>query len=146
VIKLAAERFGWHAPKPADGRGQGFAFARYKILACYCAVAIELDLEHETGSIRLLRAVAAADSGQSVNPDGIKNQIEGGIVQSASWTLREAVHFDQTHINSLDWSSYPILRFSEVFENIDVHVINRPGLPFLGHRGDQPRTNRRSDC
>jgi CO/xanthine dehydrogenase Mo-binding subunit len=95
-------------------------------------VAIALEVEHETGSIRLLRAVAAADSGQAVNPDGIKNQIEGGIVQSASWTLREAVHFDQTHINSLDWSSYPILRFSEVFENIDVHVINRPGLPFLG--------------
>jgi len=91
-----------------------------------------LKVEHETGRIRLIRAVSAVDSGQTVNPDGIKNQIEGGIVQSASWTLHEAVDFDQTRIKSRDWSAYPILRFDGLFETVDVHVINRPGQPFLG--------------
>ena len=82
--------------------------------------------------MRLLRAIAAVDSGQAVNPDGIKNQIGGGIVQSASWTLHEAVEFDTTRILSQNWSHYPILRFRELFETVDVHVVNRPGSPFLG--------------
>jgi nicotinate dehydrogenase subunit B len=133
VVKLAAEKFGWKAgAKGADGRGQGFAFAKYKNLACYCAVAVELEVEHETGRVRLIRAVSAVDSGQAVNPDGMKNQIEGGIIQSASWTLNEAVGFDRTRVTSRDWSNYPILRFSDVFESVEVHIINRPGQPFLG--------------
>jgi CO/xanthine dehydrogenase Mo-binding subunit len=133
VVRLAAEQFGWQADaKLPEGRGRGFAFAKYKNLACYCAVALELEIEHETGRVRLVRAVAAADSGQAVNPDGIKNQIEGGIIQSASWTLNEEVRFDRTRIQSRDWSSYPILRFSDVFESVEVHVIDRPGQPFLG--------------
>ncbi|HEY7301987.1 MAG TPA: molybdopterin cofactor-binding domain-containing protein [Xanthobacteraceae bacterium] len=134
VIKLAAEKFGWRvdAKLPA-GRAYGFAFARYKNnLETYCAVAVELDVEHETGRVRLIRAVAAADSGEAVNPDGIKLQIAGGIIQSASWTLNEAVAFDHTRILSRDWSSYPILRFPDVFNDIEVHVIDRPGQPFLG--------------
>jgi nicotinate dehydrogenase subunit B len=133
VVALAAEKFGWTtAPMLTSGRGRGFAFAKYKNLASYCALALELEVEHETGRVRLIRAIAAAESGQAVNPDGIKNQIAGGIVQSASWTLHEAVDFDQTRILSRDWSSYPILRFSELFETLEVHVISRPGLPFLG--------------
>ncbi len=133
VVKLAAERFGWKAgAKLSRGRGQGFAFARYKTLAAYCAVAVELEVEHETGRIRLIRAVSAVDSGNAVNPDGIRNQIEGGILQSASWTLKEAVAFDRTRISSRDWSRYPILHFNEVFESVEVEVINRPGQPFLG--------------
>jgi nicotinate dehydrogenase subunit B len=133
AIKLAAERFGWQlGDKLPKGHGRGFAFAKYKNLAAYCAVAVELKVEHETGQIRLIRAVSAVDSGQTVNPDGIRNQIEGGIVQSASWTLHEAVGFDQTRIKSRDWSTYPILRFNDLFERVDVHVINRPGQPFLG--------------
>ena len=135
VVKLAAEKFGWKAGAivgPVRGVGQGFAFARYKNTAGYCAVAIELSVEHETGRIRLIRAVAAVDSGTVVNPDGIRNQIEGGILQAASWTLHEAVDFDRTRILSRDWSRYPILRFNEAFDSIDVHVIDRPGTPFLG--------------
>ena len=84
------------------------------------------------GSVRVVRAVAAVDSGQAVNPDGIRNQIEGGIIQSSSWTLHEAVDFDRTAIRSADWSRYPILRFPEIPESVDVHVIDRPGQPFLG--------------
>ena len=130
---VRAEKFGWQAAaKLASGRGHGFGFAKYKNIAAYCAVAIELEVERETGHVRLLRAVAASDSGQAVNPDGIRNQIGGGIVQSASWTLHEAVDFDTTRILSRDWSRYPILRFAELFETVDVHVIDRPGMPFLG--------------
>jgi CO/xanthine dehydrogenase Mo-binding subunit len=133
AVKLAAEKFGWQPQnRPPNGRGRGFAFAKYKNLACYCAVAVEVEVEHETGAVRLVRAVAAADSGQAVNPDGIRNQIEGGILQSASWTLHEAVEFDHTRVYSRDWSTYPILRFENVFRGIDVHVIDRPGTPFLG--------------
>src|SRR5439155_22006332 len=88
AIKLAAERFGWQpGDKLPRGHGRGFAVAKYKNRAAYCAVEVELKVEHETGKIRLIRAGSAVDSGQTVNPDGIRNQIEGGIVQSASWTL-----------------------------------------------------------
>ena len=131
-MQLAAEKFGWSAGRLAKGRGRGFAFAKYKNLAAYTAVAAELEVEHETGKIRLLRFVAADDSGEIVNPDGVRNQIEGGIIQSASWTLREAVAFDETRITSRDWSTYPILRFAELPDHVDVHLIDRPGQPFLG--------------
>jgi nicotinate dehydrogenase subunit B len=133
VVQLAAEKFGWRtAAKPAKGRGRGFAFAKYKNLAAYTAVAVELEVEHESGQVRLLRFVAADDSGEIVNPDGVRNQIEGGMVQSASWTLGEAVTFDATRITSRDWSAYPILRFPELPESVEVHLIDRPGQPFLG--------------
>jgi CO/xanthine dehydrogenase Mo-binding subunit len=133
VVRLAAEKFGWNAPQPErKGVGRGFAFAKYKNLAAYTAVAVELEVVHETGQIRLVRFVAADDSGELVNPDGVRNQLEGGIVQSASWTLREAVGFDETRITSRDWSTYPILRFADLPETIEVHLIDRPGQPFLG--------------
>jgi CO/xanthine dehydrogenase Mo-binding subunit len=116
---------------PAN-RGRGFGFARYKNLAAYCAVAVEVQVEPDSGRVRMVRAVAAVDSGEVVNPDGIRNQIEGGILQSMSWTLFEAVTFDDTRITSIDWATYPILRFPSVPDSIDVHVIPRSGEPFLG--------------
>ena len=132
VIRLAAERFGWGA-KAAPGRGYGFAFARYKNHAAYCAIAAEVRVDPgPRPRIRLLRAVAAVDSGQVVNPDGLRNQIEGAIVQSTSWTLYEKVAFDDTRIRSMDWATYPILRFDAVPESIEVHIIDRPGEPYLG--------------
>lgn len=133
VVKKAAQEFGWKADaKLPRGHANGFAFARYKNLAAYCAVALELAVEHETGAVRLGRIVAAVDSGQAVNPDGIRNQVEGAIVQSASWTLYETVTFDKTEITSRDWSSYPMIRFPLVPESVAVHIIDRPGQPFLG--------------
>jgi nicotinate dehydrogenase subunit B len=132
VVARAAIRFGWEGFTRRRGRGRGFAFARYKNLAAYCAVAVEVGLEHETGRARLVRAAAAVDSGQAVDPDGLRNQIEGGIVQAMSWTLFEAVAFDATRITSVDWSTYPIARFDDVPDRIDVEVIDRPGEPFLG--------------
>ena len=132
VVTLAAERFAWGKRPIAANHGVGFAFARYKNLASYCAVACEVAVEPDTGNVRLLQAVAAIDSGEVVNPDGIRNQTEGGILQSVSWTLFEAVQFDRTRVTSADWSSYPILRFAHVPDSIDVHLIPGPGQPFLG--------------
>ena len=133
VIQKAAQGFGWQKGQKAPrNRGYGFGFARYKNLAAYCAVASEVEVNGETGQPRLVRAVAAVDSGQVVNPDGLINQIEGAILQSMSWTLYEAVTFDDTRITSIDWQTYPILRFNSVTDIIDVHILNRPGQPFLG--------------
>jgi nicotinate dehydrogenase subunit B len=133
VIEKAAKEFGWQkGQKAPPDRGYGFAFARYKNLAAYCAIATEVEVNRESGRPRLMRAVAAVDSGQVVNPDGLTNQIEGAILQSMSWTLYESVTFDDVRITSVDWQTYPILRFDAVPEKVDVHIINRPGQPFLG--------------
>lgn len=132
VIKLAAEKFGWGGDQRGAGRGRGFAFARYKNLAAYAAMACEVEVLRDTGEVRLLRVVAAVDSGEAVNPDGIRNQIEGGIVQSASWTLSEEVTFDRMRITSRDWGGYPILRFPQMPQRVDVFIVPRPGQPFLG--------------
>lgn len=130
AVRLAAERFGW--TRTAKGTGRGFAFARYKNLGAYCAVALQVHIDAANRRIRIGRVVAAVDSGQAVNPDGIRNQVEGAIVQATSWTLFEQVDFTPGHIVSRDWSSYPIARFDAVPESVAVHVINRPGAPFLG--------------
>jgi CO/xanthine dehydrogenase Mo-binding subunit len=138
VIQLAAKRFGWQprvshsAGRRRDNRGVGFSFARYKNLMAYFAIAMELTVERETGQVQIERAVAAVDCGQIVNPDGVRNQIEGGILQTTSWTLYEQTTFDTRRITSFDWGTYPIMRFSSVPKVVEVHLIDRPGLPFLG--------------
>jgi CO/xanthine dehydrogenase Mo-binding subunit len=133
AISRAAERFGWRGrPRGGGGRGCGFAFARYKNLAAYCAVAMEVEVARETGALRIRRVVAAVDAGEAVNPDGLRNQIEGAVVQSLSWTTQEAAGFDARHRTSFDWSAYPILRFEDVPDAVEVEVIDRPGQPFLG--------------
>ena len=133
VIETVADHFDWkNWRKAGPYHGRGFAFAKYKNLAAYVAVALDLEVDREFGRIRLGRAVAADDSGQAVNPDGIKNQVEGAIVQAASWTLLEQVAFDRTRIKSRDWATYPILRFEDVFRSVEVHILDRPGQPYLG--------------
>jgi CO/xanthine dehydrogenase Mo-binding subunit len=133
VVTAAADEFRWAArPAPIGGHGYGFAFARYKNLAAYCAVAMQVRVDHETGRVRILRVAAAVDTGQVINPDGVRNQIEGAIIQSLSWSLFESVSFDTTRITSVDWATYPILRFSSVPESVTVRIIDRPGTPFLG--------------
>ena len=81
--------------------------------------------------IRVTRAVAAVDAGQIVNPDGLKNQIEGGIVQAISWTLKEALQWDRERVTTRNWEDYPILGFDEV-PRIEVVLIDHPELPGLG--------------
>ena len=132
-MTLAAERFGWSARPRGDGRrGCGMGFAQYKNLEAYCAVMMEVEVERETGDYRVKRAVAAVDCGQAVNPNAVANQIEGAIIQAISWTSREMVTTKPTHLTSFDWGSYPILRFSSVPDAIEVHIVDRPGMPFLG--------------
>jgi CO/xanthine dehydrogenase Mo-binding subunit len=78
-----------------------------------------------------VRAVAAVDCGRTINPDGVSNQVEGGIVQAVSWVLKEQVRFDRTRITTRTWDDYPILRFSES-PAVEVSIIDRPDEPSLG--------------
>jgi nicotinate dehydrogenase subunit B len=129
LIENVAGRCGWASRGPAGtGRGLGLAWSRYKNKAAYACVAVELDVEQE---ITLRRVWCAADAGLVINPDGARNQLEGGIVHAASMTLKEQVTFDSEGISSLDWSHYPIMTFSEVPE-IDAVIVPNPDQPTLG--------------
>jgi CO/xanthine dehydrogenase Mo-binding subunit len=127
VLERAAAAAGWGAVLP-DGHGRGIGLARYKGNGGYCAVVAEVAA---TDRVRVRRLSVAVDVGRVVNPDGVRNQIEGGATQATSWTLKERVRFDRRRITSVDWESYPILRFSEAPE-IDVHLLDRPELPSVG--------------
>jgi CO/xanthine dehydrogenase Mo-binding subunit len=110
VIQTVTRRVAWKGGRKGDGtRGRGVAFAKYKNLATYVAVVAEVEIDRQTDRVRVPRAFAAADAGQIINPDGATNQVEGGMIQSTSWTLHEAVRFDRNGITSRDWSGYPIL-------------------------------------
>ena len=122
VIETAAARAGWSTWRKQEGVGHGIGFARYKNMGAYCAVIAEVEGEAD---VRVRRLVAAVDVGEVINPDGVANQIEGGAIQAASWTLKEAVRFDRTRITSDRWESYPILRFSEV-PAVEIEIIARP--------------------
>ena len=129
VIEAAAKAAGWRTGALGDdARGMGMGFSRYKNISAYCAVVAEIEVAE---AIRVVRVVAAVDAGQIVNPDGLKNQIEGGIVQAISWTLKEAMTWDAERLTSRSWEEYPILRFDEV-PQIDVVLINQPDQPGLG--------------
>jgi CO/xanthine dehydrogenase Mo-binding subunit len=129
LIENIARRCNWSARGAAgSGRGLGLGWARYKNRAAYAAVAVEVEVEQE---VQLRRIWCAADAGLVINPDGARNQLEGGIVQAASMVLKEQVRIEGEGITSLDWDSYPILRFSEVPE-IDTEIVHAPDLPTLG--------------
>lgn len=117
--------------EPGEHGGIGYAFARYKNSATWCAVAAQVRIDPETGNVRVRKLWAACDAGEVINPDGLRNQIEGGMIQSTSWALFEQVRFDRTHITSLDWDRYPLLRFPDASET-EVAIIDRPEEPPLG--------------
>jgi nicotinate dehydrogenase subunit B len=117
-------------PSP-HASGRGFGVARYKNQQCYAAVIVEVDVDLASAGIRVKRVWIAADAGRVVDPDGIVNQLEGGAVQSLSWTLKEAVTFDRDGVTSVDWDTYPILRFSEV-PIVTTELIDRPHMRSLG--------------
>jgi nicotinate dehydrogenase subunit B len=127
VIQAVVNKAG---KKPSKG-GRGMAFAQYKNRQSYVAVVVDLDVNTESGNVKLNHGVIAVDAGQIVNPDGLSNQLEGAFTQSASWTLKEQVTFNQNGITSLNWRTYPILRFDEA-PTIETVLINRPGYPYLG--------------
>ncbi len=127
VIRSVAKRAKWK-PNRQTGRGWGLGFARYKNTGAYCAVVAEVEGAED---ISVRRLTIAVDVGEAINPDGVINQIEGGAIQATSWVLKERVRFDRTRITSNSWSTYPILRFSEVPE-VDVELIERPESDPLG--------------
>jgi len=131
VLNAVARQAGWENGRAPEGRGRGLAFARYKNSATYAAIVAEASADRTTGEIHVERAWAAVDAGRVVNPDGLRNQIEGGMVQAASWTLREEVRFEGERIAGVDWSGYPILSFEEV-PQVEVELIDRPDQPSLG--------------
>ncbi len=129
VIEAAAQAAGWTPGAASDGvRGRGIGFGRYKNLSAYCAVVAEIEAAE---TLRVRKCWAAVDAGQVVNPDGLVNQVEGGIVQAVSWTLKEALPWTSAGNAAHSWEEYPILRFDEVPE-IEVVVLNRPDQPGLG--------------
>jgi CO/xanthine dehydrogenase Mo-binding subunit len=119
---------GWDTRGHRDGIGYGAGVARYSGIAGYCAAVAEVEADTD---IRVRRLWLAVDVGRVINPDGVINQVEGGAVQSASWTLREQVTFDRDQITSAGWDSYPILRFTEVPE-VMVHIVDAPGEAEVG--------------
>lgn len=129
VVEQVARMAGWEpGAAPGSGHGRGIGFSRYKNCAAYAAVIAEVDVDED---IRLRRVWCAADAGLIVNPDGAINQLEGGIIQSASWVLKEQVQLGETGISSLDWDSYPVLRFTEVPE-LFVELVASEGNEPLG--------------
>jgi CO/xanthine dehydrogenase Mo-binding subunit len=128
VIRAARERSGLAWKRQSSSRGMGLGFARYSNEASYAAVVVEVDVGE---TIKVVRAVAAVDCGRTINPNGVANQVEGGIVQAVSWVLKEQVRFDQSRITTRNWDDYRILRFSEA-PPVEVTIIDRPDQPSLG--------------
>ena len=130
VIEKAIEQAPWWHDKSNDqeGTGRGLAFARYKNNGAWCAVAV---LIRAQASIRVERISIAADVGLAINPDGVKSQLEGGAIQSCSWTLKEELRFTRETMLIRSWEDYPILNFSEA-PVVDVALIDRPNEPSIG--------------
>lgn len=130
VIHQAIHQADWWHDRSHDeeGVGRGFAYARYKNTGAWCAVAVRI-LAGTT--VRVTDISIAADVGLVVNPDGVKSQLEGGAVQSCSWTLKEELKFNHEAITTRDWGDYPILMFSEV-PAVTVSIIHQPNEPSVG--------------
>ncbi len=132
VIEAVAKAANWKPGEKGNGiRGRGIGYARYKTVATYNAVIVDIEIDRASGRIKIPRAWTAVDSGLVINPDGLTNQIEGGIIQSASWTLNEHIRFDRNGITSRDWASYPIMTMPDV-PKVETVLLNRPNDPPLG--------------
>ena len=139
VLEAAAKRAGWtNRPSPQKAgqgeratSGRGVAFVQYDRTEAYVAAVAEVEVNRADGQVRVKRVVVAHDCGLIINPDGLRNQIEGNVIQATSRSLKEEVKFDGSMVTGLDWTSYPILRFPEIPEVV-VELINRPDQPAVG--------------
>jgi len=139
VLQRAVGMMDWQTrpspnPHAAEGDvlvGRGMAYMRYKQAENYVALGIAVAVNKATGKITVRRVVCAHDCGLVVNPDGLRNQVEGNIMQTLSRTLHEEVTFDKSRVTSTDWASYPLLTFPEV-PAVQVALIDRPGQPAYG--------------
>ena len=135
VIKAAMKRADWQ-PRPAGkannggqgdiAKGRGIAYVRYNTTTTYVAAVAEVEVNRKTGEVKVGRVCVGHDCGQIINPDGLANQIEGGVIQTVSRALMEQVQWDSTKVTSVDWATYPILRFPDV-PRVEVDMINTPG-------------------
>jgi CO/xanthine dehydrogenase Mo-binding subunit len=140
VVQAAARLATWTprvsgSARSASGnvvKGRGFGYTQYDTTEAYVAAVVDVDVDPSARSVRVTRVCVAHDCGLIVNPDGLRNQIEGNVVQAISRTLKEQVSFDQSRVTSVDWRSYPILTFAEVPESIDIELIDHPELPSVG--------------
>jgi nicotinate dehydrogenase subunit B len=138
VIRRAAALMNWQ-PRPSPShdrdspvmRGRGIAYIHYKHNETYVAMGMEVAIARTSGRIRVERVVCAHDCGQIINPDGVRAQVEGSILQTLSRALMEEVQFDRSRVTSVNWSTYPIMRFSDV-PKLDIELVDRPTLPPLG--------------
>jgi nicotinate dehydrogenase subunit B len=105
--------------------GHGLAYVKYELVRAYVGVVAEVEVDRRTGALAVRRFHVAHDCGQIINPDGLRNQIEGCVVQTVSRTLKEEVTFNRSMVTSLDWASYPILTFPEIPE-VAIELIDRP--------------------
>ena len=128
VLTRLRDLCGWPGAK-REGQGMGIAYARYKNAAAYFAVAALVSAEG--ADVRVLKLWSVVDAGEVINPDGLANQMEGGMIQAASWTLKEAVRFEGDAVANRSWETYPILRFSETPET-SVDIVAHPEEPPLG--------------
>jgi CO/xanthine dehydrogenase Mo-binding subunit len=120
-------------------RGRGISYVRYNNAITYVTTVAEVEVDRKTGQVKVLRLVVAHDCGQMINPDGVLNQIQGGAIQTVSRTLMEDVQWHGSQIDSVDWASYPILRFGNV-PKVEAVLIDRPGLPSWGAGEQTPTT------
>ncbi|MBL8701999.1 MAG: xanthine dehydrogenase family protein molybdopterin-binding subunit [Alphaproteobacteria bacterium] len=133
VMKRAATLMSWEvraAPR-RDGRGRGIAYVHYKFNETYVAIGMEVEVDRASGAVKVVRIACGHDCGLIINPDGLRQQIEGNIYQTLSRTLFEEVAFDRSRVTSLDWASYPILTFPDVPE-LRIDLVDRPTEPPLG--------------
>ncbi len=128
VLERVAAMCDWSNPPRGEAAGRGLGFARYKGKGAWCAVVVDIEAEER---IRMTRMWIAVDVGLAVNPDGVVNQIEGGAIQSASWTLLEQVRFAEGRVLSDTWEEYPIITFGDV-PPIEVAIVDRPDEQWLG--------------
>jgi len=138
VLRAAANLAKWdQRPSPRRdqsgtiARGRGVAYVKYENARTYCAGVAEVEVNKQTGAIRCTRFYVAHDCGQIINPDGVRAQIEGNIIQTVSRTLKEELKWNRSRVTSVDWASYPILRFPEVPEVV-MELISRPSEPPWG--------------
>ncbi|MDQ2785875.1 MAG: molybdopterin-dependent oxidoreductase [Chloroflexota bacterium] len=139
VVQKVADLSGWQSrssPGPdASGagtaNGRGVSFIRYENTLAYCAVVAAVAVDRGSGQVQVQHVSVAHDCGLIINPDGLKNQIEGNVIQATSRALKEQVTFDQSRVTSIDWRSYPILTFPEV-PTVDIALLNQPHQPALG--------------
>ena len=130
VLEAAGRRADWGAALP-PGEGRGVAFARYENDVAYVAAVAHVAVDETSGALRVRRVVVAHDCGQIINPDGVRNQIEGNVIQGLSRALKEEVRFDADGVTSLDWETYPVLTFTEVPE-VEIELLDHPDQPPLG--------------